>query len=222
MNKSSTRILALAAASLLIPACGGGGGGGGTSASGLVSYLTSGGSVQSITSTGGSAGNGAGGAGGAVVIDGINGSPIQVLKTDGVNASFEMPAGPLDLGSNPLTVSTAEAITYSGTDGNLTVAIDGLFFGNDGATPATGLWIQSGGSLTLAPDDGAVNVTVAPLTGLPPLSTVTARSVANAVPTVAVCGVVPRFAVMVVPAAALLVRLKSAGVPTPPTVPVTV
>jgi hypothetical protein len=48
-----------------------------------------------------------------------------------------------------------------------------------------------------APDPGAVNVTFTPETGLLLASfTVTARAFANAVLTVADCGVVPAFAVM--------------------------
>jgi hypothetical protein len=52
-------------------------------------------------------------------------------------------------------------------------------------------------NLPLAPVLGAVNVTVAPCTGsLAASSTVTDRALANAVLTVAVCGVVPVFAVI--------------------------
>ena len=43
-------------------------------------------------------------------------------------------------------------------------------------------------SVALAPDEGAVKVTVAPLTGLPPPSvTVTCNAVVNCVPTAALC-----------------------------------
>ena len=49
-----------------------------------------------------------------------------------------------------------------------------------------------------APADGAVNVTLTPDTGLFDASlTVTAKALVNAVPTVADCGVVPAFAVIV-------------------------
>ena len=48
-----------------------------------------------------------------------------------------------------------------------------------------------------APLAGAANITLAPLTGFPPLSfTVACRAVANAVPMVALCGV-PAVAVIV-------------------------
>ena len=71
----------------------------------------------------------------------------------------------------------------------------------------------------LAPLAGAVNVTVAPLTGLPKLSSTVAWSAANAVFTVALCGV-PLL--MLAAGRALLVRLKLAEVPTPATLAVTV
>jgi hypothetical protein len=60
-----------------------------------------------------------------------------------------------------------------------------------------------------APDAGAVNVTFTPGTALPPASfTVTARAFANAVLTVADCGVVPAFAVIVEAAPGLFVSEK--------------
>jgi hypothetical protein len=60
-----------------------------------------------------------------------------------------------------------------------------------------------------APDPGAVNVTFTPLTGLLPASfTVTARGLAKAVLTVADCGVVPAFAVIVVAVPAVFVSEK--------------
>jgi hypothetical protein len=60
-----------------------------------------------------------------------------------------------------------------------------------------------------APDPGAVNVTFTPGTALPPASfTVTARAFANAVLTVADCGVVPAFAVIVEAAPGLFVSEK--------------
>src|SRR5712692_7936849 len=60
-----------------------------------------------------------------------------------------------------------------------------------------------------APDPGAVNVTLTPATGLPPLSfTVTAGAFAKAVLITAFCGVVPAFAVIVEGAAAVLVSEK--------------
>jgi hypothetical protein len=69
--------------------------------------------------------------------------------------------------------------------------------------------------LPLAPLPGAVNVTIAPLTALPPASlTVACRAVAKAVPSAALCGV-PALAVMLAAAPAVLVRLKLAGVAIP-------
>ena len=71
----------------------------------------------------------------------------------------------------------------------------------------------------LAPLPGAANVTVIPLNGWPPeSSTVACSAVANAVFTVALCGV-PALAMMLT---GVLVRLKLAGVATPDTLAVTV
>ncbi len=74
----------------------------------------------------------------------------------------------------------------------------------------------------LAPLAGAVKVTVAPLTGLPPASfTVACKAVAKAVLMAALCGV-PALAAMLAAAPALFVRLKLAEVATPATDAVTV
>jgi hypothetical protein len=74
----------------------------------------------------------------------------------------------------------------------------------------------------LGPVVGAVNVTVAPLTGFEPLSsTVATRGAANAVSMVALCGV-PLVAVIDAGAPTVFVRLKLAGPEPPETVAVTV
>src|SRR5271166_2959501 len=74
----------------------------------------------------------------------------------------------------------------------------------------------------LAPLPGAVNVTVTPLTGLPPESLTVATSGApKAVLIVAFCGV-PLAAVIDAAAPALLVSAKFAAVATPVTLAVTV
>ena len=74
----------------------------------------------------------------------------------------------------------------------------------------------------LAPLPGAANVTVMPLNGCPPESfTVACSAVANAVFTVALCGV-PPLAMMLAGVTAVLVKLKLAGVATPDTLAVTV
>jgi hypothetical protein len=76
-------------------------------------------------------------------------------------------------------------------------------------------------NVPLAPLAGAVNVTTTPLTGLLLVSfTVAWSAVANAVLTVALCGV-PAVAVMLAGVPAVLVRLKLAGVATPETLAVT-
>jgi hypothetical protein len=74
----------------------------------------------------------------------------------------------------------------------------------------------------LAPLPGAVKLTVTPLSGLLLASfTVACSGVANAVLTVALCGV-PAVAEMLAAAPALFVRVKLAGVATPDTLAVTV
>ena len=69
---------------------------------------------------------------------------------------------------------------------------------------------------------GAVNVTVTPLTALPPASfTIACSGVAKAMLTVVLCGV-PPVAVIVAGAVAVFVSEKLAGVATPATLAVTV
>jgi len=76
--------------------------------------------------------------------------------------------------------------------------------------------------LPLAPLPGVVNVTVCPVTGLPPESvTLACSTVAKTVLMVALCGV-PPLAFTLAAAPALLVRLKLAAVATPATLAVTV
>jgi len=73
-----------------------------------------------------------------------------------------------------------------------------------------------------APLAGALNVTVTPTTALPPASfTVATSGAANAVPSVALCGV-PLVAVMLAAGPALFVSEKLAGAATPATVAATV
>src|SRR6202035_4329188 len=77
-------------------------------------------------------------------------------------------------------------------------------------------------NVPLAPVAGAVNVTVRPGTGLEALSsTVALRGNANAVLTVAVCGVPPVAVMVACDEEDVLVRLKEAGIDTPTAVAVT-
>jgi hypothetical protein len=76
-------------------------------------------------------------------------------------------------------------------------------------------------NVPLAPVTGAVKVTATPLVGDPPVVTVATRGAANAVLTIALCGV-PLVAVIVSTAAPVFVRLKSAPGVTPTAVAVTV
>jgi hypothetical protein len=76
--------------------------------------------------------------------------------------------------------------------------------------------------MPLANDAGAVNVTIAPLTGFWPLSTTVATSgTANAALIAALCGV-PLVAAIAAGAPVVFVRLKLASVRTPETAAVTV
>jgi hypothetical protein len=92
------------------------------------------------------------------------------------------------------------------------------------ATPlelVTAVAVAEDPKVALAPVDGAVNVTVTPVTGLPPESfTVAWSAVAKAVLAIVLCGV-PAVAVMLA-GTAVLVRLKLAAVATPATLAVTV
>ena len=77
-------------------------------------------------------------------------------------------------------------------------------------------------NVPLAPVPGALKLTVTPLSGLLLASLTTACSaVANAVFTVALCGV-PEFAATLAGSTALFVKLKLAGATTPEAVAVTV
>jgi len=76
--------------------------------------------------------------------------------------------------------------------------------------PVTALAVADPLNVPLAPLVGAAKVTVAPLTGLLFESfTVACRAAANAVPTVALCGV-PPVAPMEIVTGAVFVRLKDA------------
>src|SRR5690242_14166771 len=86
----------------------------------------------------------------------------------------------------------------------------------------TAVAVDDDPNIAFAPPDGAVNVTVTPLIGLPLASvTVACSAVANAVLIIALCGV-PAVAVIFAGAPAMLVRLKLAAVARPATLAVTV
>ena len=71
-------------------------------------------------------------------------------------------------------------------------------------------------NVPLAPVAGAVNVTVAPLTGFPlPSFTVAASTTGNGVLIVTLCGVVPATGVMVAGGPATFVRLNVTGASAP-------
>ena len=93
-----------------------------------------------------------------------------------------------------------------------------LFAVSDGevATPlALVRTVEGPPNETLAPEEGAVNVTEAPGTGLPPMSLTVATSAAgNGRFTATVCGA-PLVEVMLAGAPIAFVRLNEAGVATP-------
>jgi hypothetical protein len=139
------------------------------------------------------------------------GKAVLIFVVCGVVPAFAVidPGAPTMLVSEKLTAvkPVAEAVTLYGPPA---VA----FAVNDAeATPDAFVATTIVAVLLLntpdAPDAGAVNVTFTPETGLLPASfTVTARAFAKAVLTVADCGVVPAFDVIVDAAPVVFVRVK--------------
>jgi hypothetical protein len=86
-----------------------------------------------------------GGQGGRVEIWNSDGTGIHMLKSGAVNLPLAIPDVVPDLGSNPRTIDKDTAITPS-YDGILD---NGSIVGDDGMTPATGLWVKPGATLTL-------------------------------------------------------------------------
>ena len=100
-----------------------------------------------IVTKGGAASNGSGGGGGLVRIDGNGGGPLKVLQAGSVDPTFTFDTAKPALGANPKTISASATLT----------ATDPLN-GDDGATPATGLWVKPGVILTLTPPAGTTSV----------------------------------------------------------------
>lgn len=126
----------LAALALAATGCGGGGGGGSTQDPEPAPTLK-------ILARGGKGTTGPGGSGGPISISAAAGSDVRVLATGSVDASFHRNLVPPDLGPNPLTVAAAQTLTPDAA---------GALVGDDGASPATGLWVKPGATLTLLPN----------------------------------------------------------------------
>jgi hypothetical protein len=116
-------------------------------AAALVACGSSGGGSTPATfkAQGGKGLTGVGGAGGVVQLTSAQGGNVAVLHGGGVPdlPALTQPAAP-DLGANPRTISA-----------DLTLASSSFpILGDDGATAATGLWVQSGKTLTLTASSG--------------------------------------------------------------------
>jgi hypothetical protein len=152
--------LALLAAAV-VPACGGSSGspsaailavpGPTTAYDGRVILDTPG--TKKILSRGGTGSTLAGGSGGGVRVHNLSGSEAKVLKTGSVDATSVIPTTLPTLGTNPRTIAVDTELSPGA----------GLFpgqqfiLGDDGATPATGLHILPGVTLTLHPQIDTFN-----------------------------------------------------------------
>jgi hypothetical protein len=125
------------------------GGGGGT----LDAGPTSGGGgvstqVGSLLARGGagglSSGIGRGGDGGSISLASRSTQAITLTPVPGLQAKPTWTRPTVALGTNPRTFSAST-----------TVALSGPVNGDDGATPATALWVKPGVTLTLAPTAGS-------------------------------------------------------------------
>jgi hypothetical protein len=114
--------------------------GGTTPAAPAVSIVAKGGASRSTS------GDYAGGHGGEVTIWNYDGTGIHILKTGAVNAFIEIPDTLPDLGANPRTIDADTTLTPS--SGSFFMP-PGYLLGDDGMTPATGLWVKPGVTLTL-------------------------------------------------------------------------
>jgi hypothetical protein len=95
-----------------------------------------------------------GGVGGNVTVMNFDGTGIHILEAGEVDTLVEIPDVMPDLGENPRTIDEDTTLTlepiyfedfFGGPGGNVTV------LGDDGTTPATGLWIKPGATLTVNP-----------------------------------------------------------------------
>ncbi|MEC4675802.1 MAG: hypothetical protein VST72_02620, partial [Nitrospirota bacterium] len=145
-------LVMLLALSLTVYGCGGSGDGGGTAAG-----------IYTINTTGADGGpnGGSGGSGGDIEVYSYDGSsgPIEILKTGVANASWTPTTAVVNLGSNPLSITSATTIavvTVEPASGiPYLVADDYALYISDGdssiqdETPVTGISVASGITLTL-------------------------------------------------------------------------
>jgi len=136
------RVLLVLSAAAVVPACGGGGGG--------VLVIVN----AKAGSKGGTATTGFGGFGGFVEIYNEAGGNVVVSPSGTVSAPYlEPPILTPYLGTNPYTVSGTVTMTtvaaLTGKDQILRGGTVNNFFGDDGTTPATGLHVLPGSTLTI-------------------------------------------------------------------------
>lgn len=133
MIRTHLRSFAPLACALALAACSGGGDGGPAAP------------LPSVSARGGAGRTGAGGAGGSFGVFVTSGAGASIRP--GVAApALSVPAVPApDLGANPRTLSADAAL----------VPVGGQILGDDGANPATGVWVKAGATLTLDPGEAA-------------------------------------------------------------------
>ncbi|ABC82784.1 hypothetical protein [Anaeromyxobacter dehalogenans] len=119
------------ACALALAACSGGDGGSPSAA------------IPAIGARGGTGRTGAGGAGGAFIVSVTPGGGA-VVHPGVAPPGLAIPTVPApDLGENPRTIAADTALA----------PVAGELLGDDGANPATGLWVKAGATLTLDPGE---------------------------------------------------------------------
>lgn len=121
------------ACAIALAACSGGDGGGPSAP------------APAIGARGGAGRTGAGGAGGNVVVSVTPGGGASIRPGVAPPALAEPAVPAPDLGANPRTFAA-----------DATLLAAGPILGDDAATPATGLWVKAGATLTLDPGGSAV------------------------------------------------------------------
>ncbi|ACL66549.1 PE-PGRS family protein [Anaeromyxobacter dehalogenans 2CP-1] len=121
------------ACALALAACSSGGGDGPSAA------------TPAVSARGGTGRTSTGGGGGAFIVSVTPGGGVS-LRPGVAPPALAIPIVPApDLGANPRTLSS-----------DATLLAAGPILGDDGASPATGLWVKAGATLTLDPDGSAV------------------------------------------------------------------
>jgi hypothetical protein len=133
---------------VFLPACGGGGGSDTTGfliPGEFAYYNTGGGGNLSMVSRGGQGLTGNGGAGGEFYLYAYSSGDILVTPNGTVDTTYTIPDVRPELGINPRSVTANETIQPDTTTNQI--------LGDDGLTPATGLWVAPGVTLTLMPNN---------------------------------------------------------------------